>query len=151
MTYTHVSGTALHYYQMLANATGYGQCTAWAELLVQVLAIQGIGAHTSNMRANVSGNPLDDGFRVKLMPAQGSGGADYTTTDFGFHQVVRVDGFANSIFDPSYGTRVDRGTDTRTVEQIYEDLNVTAVFNSLLGTWQPDVPSDGIYWLFFTP
>jgi hypothetical protein len=40
--------------------------------------------------------------------------------------VVRVPEIANTIFDPSYGTIVTK-SDSRTVEQKYEDLNVISV------------------------
>jgi hypothetical protein len=102
------------------------------------------------------------GFCVKLMPAQGSGGADYTTGTgttpgdyFQYHEVVKVnlDGFADTIFDPSYGTRVDKASlDTRTVEQKYEDEDVTMVV--LSGVPDPLLVPDlsgAPYFLTFTP
>lgn len=120
MCYNHDTGTGLTAAEMLAHPTGSGQCTAWADLLVQVLGAQGIGATSTRIEPD---SPYL-AFRVQLMPAQGSGEANYTETDFGFHQVVRVEGFSDSIFDPSYGTRVDK-TDARSVELKYEDENVT--------------------------
>ena len=123
----------------LAHPTGKGQCTAWADLLVQVLAAQGIGAHTSDINANASSPYI--GFRVQAMPAQGSGGTNYTDLmEFGFHEVVRVNGFADTIFDPSYGTRVDK-SDERSVELKYEDEVVTH-----LAQPNPNPPYD-ILWI----
>jgi len=154
MVYNHDGDTAEDTAGMLAHPTGKGQCTAWADLLVQVLAAQGIDSHTSDINAT---SPYI-GFCVIAMPAQGSGGADYlggtgrTPYDyFRFHQVVRVDGFSDSIFDPSYGTWVTK-TDTRSVEEKYEDENVTMVV--LPGVPYPVLvpdPPGPAYLLAFTP
>jgi len=129
---------------MLADASGRGQCTAWADLLVDVLAAQGIGATRTRIERN---------FCTRLMPAQGTGGVNYvpgtitaSPPGFVFHQVVRVDGFADTIFDPSYGTRTDK-TDARSVELKYEDENITHLM--IGGTWIPD--TKGIAELVFTP
>jgi len=120
MKYNHDRDTALEAPDMLAHPQGKGQCTAWADLWIRVLAAQGIEAEPRDMRPQAPYSA----FRVRLMPAQGSGGANYTNTDFGFHRVVAVDVFPDTIFDPSYGTRTER-TDNRSVELIYEDENVT--------------------------
>lgn len=66
-------------------------------------------------------------------------------TDFEFHQVVRVSGFPDVIFDPSYGTRVEK-SDARSVELRYEDENITHLFD---GTWVAD--TKGVRQLVFTP
>ena len=124
MVYNHDVDTSITAAQMLAHPTGKGQCTAWADLLVQVLAAQGIEAE----RYDISAITPYTRFRVKLMPAQGSGGANYIPgtegIGFGFHQVVRVNGFADTIFDPSYGTHTEK-TDDRSVELKYEDEIIT--------------------------
>ncbi len=147
MVYNHDADTALSAERMLAHSAGKGQCTAWADLWVQVLAAQGISA-TSTRIAPGSGYVA---FSVRLMPAQGTGGANYTpgTGDdpFGFHQVVRVSGFTDTIFDPSYGTRTDK-SDTRSVELKYEDENITRLWTDAT-TWIPD--TKGLVELTFTP
>ena len=51
---------------------------------------------------------------------------------------MTVDGFPNTIFDPSYGNMVP-GTSLLAAEQQYEDLYVPDVVNPN-GTWQPDPP-----------
>ena len=130
--------------EMLADAEGEGQCTAWADLWLQVLAGQGIWATSTRIDPDY---PYIR-FRVRQMPAQGSGGANYTDqTDFGFHQVVRVSGFPDAIFDPSYGTRVDKA-DARPVELKYEDENITHLRLGDL-TWVAD--TKGVRQLVFTP
>lgn len=50
--------------------------------------------------------------------------------------------------DPSYGTRVDK-SDSRSVEQKYEDVNVTHV-RLPPTTWVADTIGSP-YWLVFTP
>jgi len=149
MYYNHDNDTALTAAQMLGNPTGKGQCTAWADLLVKVLNAQGIAATSTEVAPRFPHSR----FCVKLMPAQGSGFSDYvpgTITarppGFVFHQVVMVDGFADTIFDPSYGTRTDK-TDARSVELKYEDENITHLM--IGATWIPD--TKGIAELVFTP
>ena len=61
-----------------------------------------------------------------------------------FHAPVA--GFADSIFDPSYGTKVDK-TDDRSVELKYEDENITHLL--LNGVWVLD--TKGVRQLVFTP
>lgn len=132
MRYNHDKDTGLSVAEMLAHPTGKGQCTAWAELLVSTLGVHGVLARTSNITAA----PNFGVFDVRAVAAQGSGGNPYRTTSFGFHQVVRVDGQENRIYDPSYGTFVD-GDLTRRVELVYEDRNIVRMgFYNELG--QPE-------------
>jgi len=120
MRYNHDQDTALTATDMIAHPEGKGQCTAWADLWAGVLAAQGIGARLRDLEPEAPYSA----FRVRAMPAQGSGGMNYLTTDFAFHRVVGVYLFPETIFDPSYGTRTDR-SDERPVELKYEDENVT--------------------------
>ena len=144
LQYNHDGDTALTAKDMLEQTDGKGQCTAWADLFVQVLGAQGVTGATSTRIDPTGGYGR---FRVKLMLAQGSGAANYTVTDFGFHQVVRVSGFPDTIFDPSYGTMVEK-TDARSVELKYEDEVVTH-FQLPNLTWVAD--TKGVQQLVFTP
>lgn len=111
---------------------------------MQVLAGQGIRATSTRIDPD-SRYVL---FRVREMPAQGSGGANYNVErEFQFHQVVRVSGFLDVIFDPSYGTRVEK-SDARSVELKYEDENITHL-ERRDGTWVAD--TKGVRELVFTP
>ena len=127
MQYNHDAGTGLTAADMLAHPQGKGQCTAWADLLVLSLNAQGVAS--SSVRINPPAGQT--AFRVRLMPAQGSGGANYTTTDFVFHQVVKVDCYPNRIYDPSYGGMTEDATD---VELKYEDDNIVAFLNGAVVT-----------------
>jgi hypothetical protein len=147
MAYSHADDTSDTADQMLSHPGGEGQCTAWADLWTQVVEAQGIGA----VRTSIEPGVPFIGFCVKLVPAQGTSGANYvpgTISDpgFSFHQVVRVDGFADTIFDPSYGTRTDK-TDARSVELKYEDDNITYLL--VAGQWILD--TKGLAELVFTP
>jgi len=107
---------------MLANLDGKGQCTAWADLLVQTLAAQGIGATSERLDTNYTATTPYRKFCVQSIPAQGTGSAVYpggtytgpASRGFDFHQVVffvGVDASGNpsdEIYDPSYGG--NRGT-----------------------------------------
>ena len=59
-----------------------------------------------------------------------------------------IDGLDDTIFDPSYGTLVEK-TDGRSVEQKYEDLNIVQVLLDP-NNWIDD-PSGLPYWVSFTP
>jgi hypothetical protein len=124
MRYGHQTGFEQTAAGMLASTKYLGQCTAWADLLVQVLAAQGVPAHVANITAN---------FTVKAMPAQGSNGANYTywgtstNRPFDFHQVVRVDAYPDKIFDPSYGGPIISSQGADSVEIVYEDQNIVKV------------------------
>ena len=106
--------------EMLARQDGRGQCTAWADFLVQTLAAQGVAARVTNITSN---------FRVRVMPAQGSRGNGYLVTDFAFHQAVRVGVYEDRIYDPSYGGLTIK-TDWRSVELKWEDENVVSLFRN---------------------
>jgi hypothetical protein len=111
---------------MLASTTGHGQCTAWTQLLIDVLDDQGISG-TDTRIDPPSGRAK---FAVILMPAQGSGGVNYTpgtfaNGGFNFHQVVLING---DIYDPSYGGFTAQ-TDARSAKLKYEDLYMTDYFN----------------------
>jgi hypothetical protein len=123
MQYNHDFDTGLTAADMLAHPQGKGQCTAWADLLVLSLGAQGVAA--SSVR--VDPPATQSRFRVRLMPAQGSGGANYTTTDFVFHQVVKVDCYPKRIYDPSYGGMTEDAVD---VELKYEDDNIVGFLNA---------------------
>jgi len=133
MLYNHQPGFGGNAPQMLAQPQGRGQCTAWADLLVQVLRCQGIAATP----VDIDPPGAAARFAVKLMPAQGN--ASYTTGTqarggFNFHQVVAIGVYPNEIFDPSYGG-LTVGTSAVDVEEKYETNNITAF---LEGTWVPD-------------
>ncbi len=88
------------------------------------------------------------GFRVKDMPAQGSGLANYTLlTDFKFHQVVRIGVYPDRIYDPSYGGMIEKD-DARDEELKWEDVNVISLFNGT--AWFANVVGDAQQ-LEFTP
>ena len=124
---------------MLGSPTGSGQCSAWSQLLIGVLGAQGIEASEKEVTA-----PAYKAFVVMAMPAQGV--ANYPESEFVYHDVVTVDGFPNTIFDPSYGNMVP-GTSLLAAEQQYEDLYVPDVVNPN-GTWQPDPPGRAYYLSF---
>ena len=115
MIYNHDIDTALTAAQMLGNTTGKGQCTAWADLFVQVLGVQGLAATSTRIDPGMAYLA----FCTRLMPAQGSGGADYvpgtfaaTPPGFAFHQVVRVAGLQTRSSTP----HTDRVLTSRTPE-----------------------------------
>ena len=127
--------------EMLHDPEGEGQCTAWTDLLIDALRVGGVSSKGSRITSK-SGLR----FRVKLLPAQGSQGQLYTTTDFGFHQVVRIDAYPDSIYDPSYGGLTIK-TDNRSVELMWEDDNVVGFLSG-----QNLIPDrKGVVELIFTP
>ena len=127
--------------EMLRDEEGEGQCTAWTDLLINALRVGGVGSKGSKITPKY--NSL---FRVNLLRAQGSQGQLYTTTDFGFHQVVRIDVYEDRIYDPSYGGLTIK-TDNRSVQIKWEDSNVVGFLSG------PDLIPDrkGVAELIFTP
>jgi len=100
MNYNHQDGMAIDAAGMLKQTTGRGQCTAWTDLLVQVLAAQGVTASPMVVAANQTISASK--FTVKLMPAQGSGIYNYTvgtseTNYFRFHEIVSIDYYSDRL------------------------------------------------------
>jgi hypothetical protein len=106
---------------------GKGRCGAWARFLVDMLGVQGLQATVSAINPNVTpptpppGYFYDSaGLQVNPVPAQGSGGAAYTTVQFADHAVVKTNNVPNTIFDPSYGVSYTGGS-MAVAEQAWED------------------------------
>lgn len=141
MTYGHAAPFALTAAGMLSSGNGRGQCTAWADLYAQMLSAHAIGSTFVKITYGTP-PPFGNGiFTVKEMPAQGSGGANYlvgTTqgTAFTNHMVLRVDGIADTIFDPSYGSKTVK-IDARSVELLWEDLYLDS-YRDPSGLWIGD-------------
>ena len=126
MVYTHVNGTGMDAAEMLAHAQGYGQCTAWAELLEQTLTVQGIDASRVTMSSPY-------GFVVKEMSAQESTGSytywgTTTSRPFGFHEVVVISG-DNRVYDPSYGYRTAQASTLDAAKVDYEDHSLNGILD----------------------
>ncbi len=148
MTYTHLAGTGIDAADMLKYTeytNGYGQCTAWADLLVQTLVAQGVTATKADVASDANVNA--SAFVVQAMPAQGSPRADYTymgttrATAFRFHQIVRVSVFPDRLYDPSYGGTADAAGGLSALT-IYENKYLTEVWNGT--TWAQDVSSEDL-------
>lgn len=145
MSYSHVAGTGFDATAMLADPQGRGQCTAWADLLVKVLGAQGINAQ----RVDITAAQPCDGFQVNQMPAQGSGGAPYLVTRFGFQEFVFIANFPTRIYDPSYGTVTD-GSTLAVAESQYEANNVASLI-TIDQNGDPLLVVDPGHKLVFTP
>jgi hypothetical protein len=153
MTYAHFNGIARTARKLLA--TGTGQCDAWADLLVQTLAAQGISSASATIRAN---SPYVR-FCVPAVTAQGLNGApcpdgtyNSTVTDayaigFDYHVVVLYNGGTTgapicTIYDPSYGRPAASGSAPQAAELAYQNGSgatpVPAITYLLYaGTWFP--------------
>ena len=133
LKYNHDDSTGSTAWQMLADATGRGRCTSWADMMVQTLSAQGIGATSIRMSPKSGYQFLE----VHAGPAQGSGTENYGATGFNFHQVVQVACYSDSIYDPSYGGNpVEDATDA---QMKYEQINIAGYWRSAAPTWFADV------------
>ena len=141
MKYTHLDGLAtgepygMTSAEMLKHTLGLGQCTAWADLLVNSVAAHGVAATSVkiNPRRADGDAPLGYRLKTKAMKAQGTGANLYAADVFNFHQVVKVAVLPESVFDPSYGSCSSAGAGTSAEVQYERDsligfqfLNVVA-------------------------
>lgn len=94
---------SINVYKMLTSKSATAQCIAWADLLVMVFRAHGLDATSWRV---YPGDEYDR-IGVKDIPAQGSKGQNYATTDFIMHQVVRVGLFPRRVYDPSYGIMIE--------------------------------------------
>jgi hypothetical protein len=131
MKYAHEGDFGVTFAELLSK--GAGQCTAWAELLVETLRVQGVQASSTriiSVRPDPFPAPADSngvpeaGFTVVEGPAQGSGGQNYGDRTFTFHQVVKIGVYPSRVYDPSYGGTPAEGSSPTDAEAVYESLRV---------------------------
>lgn len=159
MRYVHGSVSTDDFDQFFGNT--FGTCQAWSRFLADSLRIHGIQAKVLMILTNdgvdarpAPSDPADEylppqqqndfrRIRVGDGPAQGSGGADYTETEFNFHAVTFVEREPGRIYDPSYG-RVYEGADLLGALSVWENANLVStqhLFRSVGGVeytvWQP--------------
>ena len=135
MQYNHDADTGIYAADMLKQPLGKGQCTAWSDLLVQVLGYQGVTASVLDLASKqIIGNSK---FTVKQVPAQGSGRTNYlvgTTqaSPFRFHQIVAVNCYPERLYDPSYAYMAQGGVG-ESAQAVWEDHSLVDVWNG--ATW----------------
>jgi hypothetical protein len=130
MKYDHTAGADNG--SMAAMLTSnLGTCVAWGELLVAVLGAQGIEAKTYNVAHKNINPPAVPDHMIVIDPvtgappkAQGTAGASYTANNiFNIHVLVKLDSDADTLYDPSYGTKTAKTGNLSALAR-YEDLYI---------------------------